>query len=545
MGLTVLEMLNHDFFKDFKVLAGHGGLDNQIQGLTILDAPDGYKWTKGREFVITSGYIFKSCADSLEDFLNSEYFKHISALGLKFDRYSIKMPQELLKIFDENKIPLIYIPTIHPWMEIYNAINVIVMNKTIRQFNIGKIRPMNFSNLTFHARKINAILNAMEYDMKFPSMLYDITNEKVYYSSSMFKEMSKDFRIDDFWNPSFNFSKEVLCDNLKMARYRFYDDKYDKPYSWITIPIVVSDKIRAYFVLMEATGLIDYFDQFAIRLGFMQLQAIYEQILVAQSLGDVGFASFIKKVISGSIRGKENIIEKSLEINIDINCKHYMFVLEQLNHEITLSGYNDTIIANIRKSFNYNEYRHAFVEDNKCLLLFKIDEGLSHNHELDSLHKKVTNFIKRNELDIENVQLSVGFSDVPEYIFEVERSYGRCLKALKIGRYLYPNTNIWMYSQLGAFAWMDIKDDEFELMMKDVKNLYHHNESKELIETLRTYIECNMNYSLTAEKMFLHINTVRKRIEKISDMIDADLNDSISRLKIELILKLFTVTPSQ
>ncbi len=538
MGLTVLEMLNHDFFKEFKVLAGHGGLENQIQGVTILDAPDGYKWTKGREFVMTSGYIFKSNVNSLEDFLNSEFFKHISALGLKFDRYSIKMPLEFLEIFNERNIPLIDIPVIHPWMEIYNATNVIVMNKTIRQFNIGKIKTMNFSNLTFHERKINAILNAMEYDMKFPSMLYDITNEKVYYSSHKFKEMSKDFKIDDFWNPSFNFSKEVLCDNLKMARYRFYDDNYDKPYSWITVPIVVSERIRAYFVLMEATGLIDYFDQFAIRLGFMQLQAIYEQILVAQSLGDVGFASFIKKVISRKVTDKENIIEKCAEINIDVNYKHYMLVVEQLNEKITLSSYNDTIIANVRKSFNYNEYRYASVEDNKCLLLFKIDESLLHNHELETLLKKAKNFTQRIELDIENVQLSLGFSDVPAYIFEAERSYKRCLKALQIGRYLYPNTNIWMYSQLGAFAWMDIKEDEFEMMMKDIKKLYDHNEHKDLIETLRTYIECNMNFSLTAEKMFIHINTVRKRIEKISDMIDVDLNDSISRLKIELILKL-------
>ena len=53
-----------------------------------------------------------------------------------------------------------------------------------------------------------------------------------------------------------------------MIRYRFYDDKYDKPYSWITVPITVGDKIKAYFVVVEATGLIDYFDQFALRIGF-------------------------------------------------------------------------------------------------------------------------------------------------------------------------------------------------------------------------------------------------------------------------------------
>ncbi|HBB28448.1 MAG TPA: PucR family transcriptional regulator, partial [Clostridiales bacterium] len=44
--------------------------------------------------------------------------------------------------------------------------------------------------------------------------------------------------------------------------------------------------------------------------------------------------------------------------------------------------------------------------------------------------------------------------------------------------------------------------------------------------------------SITAEKLFIHINTVRKRIEKINDLINIDLDNSINRLKLELILKL-------
>lgn len=59
MGISVRELLNSDFFKEYKIIGGENGLEKQIQGVAILDAADGFQWCKGREFVISSGYIFK------------------------------------------------------------------------------------------------------------------------------------------------------------------------------------------------------------------------------------------------------------------------------------------------------------------------------------------------------------------------------------------------------------------------------------------------------------------------------------------------------
>lgn len=96
LGITVREMLSYEFFKDYKVLAGHRGLDNQVQGLTVIDAPDGFKWTKGREFVISSGYIFKNNPEYLEDFIKSNETRQNAAFGIKIGRYLKEIPQEIL-----------------------------------------------------------------------------------------------------------------------------------------------------------------------------------------------------------------------------------------------------------------------------------------------------------------------------------------------------------------------------------------------------------------------------------------------------------------
>ena len=41
MGITVRDLLSVEYFRDFKVIAGKRGLNREIQGVTVADAPDG------------------------------------------------------------------------------------------------------------------------------------------------------------------------------------------------------------------------------------------------------------------------------------------------------------------------------------------------------------------------------------------------------------------------------------------------------------------------------------------------------------------------
>lgn len=538
MGLTIREMLTADYFKDFKVLAGRKGLDKQIQGVAILDAPDGFDWTRGREFVVSSGYVFQQNPKLLYDYMLTDNFKKISGMGIKLDRYLGQVPEHIISEFNKYEIPLISIPAEPSWMELMNQLNVLVMNKSIRQFRIGNINPKSFSNLSYQTRKINKILSQMEGEMNFPAMLYDLSSEKAYYSSSAFIELMDDLKTEDFWNPTFEFTEEVLCDNLKMIRYRFFDDKYDRPYSWITVPITAGDTIKAYFIVVEATELIDYFDQFSLRIGFLLLQSLYEQILVAQSIGDVGFEKFITDIISESIQDDETLAKRAFDIGIDINTRYCLVLLRQEELDSHLSGYKNELKEIINSSVSHMEARMAMVDDNSCIFLLPIDERITEKENLELMEKSSQIFKKRIESRIENTNIALAISDVPDTIYGIKRNYSRAKQTIKIGRLLYSDKSYLKYSELGIFAWIDIKEDELDLMLKDIKDLIKNDENKELVDTLRVYLECKMNYSLTAKQLFIHINTVRRRIDEINDLIKFDLEDPMNRLKLEILLKL-------
>lgn len=71
-----------------------------------------------------------------------------------------------------------------------------------------------------------------------------------------------------------------------------------------------------------------------------------------------------------------------------------------------------------------------------------------------------------------------------------------------------------------------------QLLQHDVEN------QTDYIQTLRVYLEQEMNTSRTAEVLFLHRSSVLKRLARITSILDADLEDPDVRLHLRICLRL-------
>ena len=114
MGLTVRELLLAEEMKDIKVLAGDRGLDKEIKGVTIIEAPDIVKFIDGGEVLLTGLYAFRSCTvDEFRTYINELSRKSVSALVLKRGRKveNADTKIELLFTFaQEHNIPVLEVP---------------------------------------------------------------------------------------------------------------------------------------------------------------------------------------------------------------------------------------------------------------------------------------------------------------------------------------------------------------------------------------------------------------------------------------------------
>lgn len=538
LGVTINEMLKTNFFKDFKVLAGEDGLNKEIQGIAIMDAPDGHKWTRGKELIITSGYIYKDREDDLIRYAESKVFNEISGFAIKLRRYIDELPKEFIDICNKKKIPLLSIPIEAPWMTIMNELNVIVMNKTIKEFRIPNIEKSSLSNVPYQELKINKILSQIENEMNFPAMIYDLKSKKAYYSSDNFKKLSyENLKLEDYWAPSFEYTYEILCDNLNITRYRFIDEsKYKKPYSWITIPITVGNEIEAYFVIIEEEGLIDYFDQFILRIGFILVQSSYEQILLAKEFENRGFRKLVYDLIEERLPNKKVVDERAEDIGLDIYRDYYMVIFEGESNGKTFNEISDDVSSAYSNTLSLLGGRMTLMDEDFGLLLIPKDET-GYEDTLKLIEMKSQDMKDRLESKSKGLDIRFGVSDIATSIYDLKEAFNRCKKTIEIGERLYSENHFIKYSDLGVFAWLDIKEDEFDILLEDIRPLLSK-DNQDLLETFKVYLESNMNYSLTAKKLYIHINTVRNRIKEIEDLVDIDIEEPMTRIKLEVILKL-------
>lgn len=543
MGIAVRELLALEYFKDFYVVAGKKGLDREIQGITMLEAPDGFRWSVGKELILSSGYVIAHDPDCIRRAFDDGGLRNSAAFMIKRERYLSQIPQEIIELHDRYEVPLISMPFSVPWMEVMSQINVAVMNRTVRRFRIQRSDTIQASQQTYKVQKIQRILQAVEVEMNFPAFLYDVNERQGYYSSANFKRITENFGLteEDYWNPSRPHSVHTLCDYIQMRRIRLAEQgDPDRPrVSWIQIPIIMNGMIQAYFIVMESRELLDFYDEYAIRIAFLMLQGLYEQVMVAQNVGNIGFENFILYALNSHEDDKEKLMAQASAQGISMSTKYVCVVFRQTNEAVSARSERKAFVEEFRPGNRVGGGRLVFLEENEGALI--LEAGDSVLHRQDGMENLLDGFARKIGLRFPEMRLEFGIYREERPISEIRVCIEKCRKAIELGKRMYSERNSWEYEKLGAFAWLQIPEDELEHSLKKFRDLMKDEKNIEILRTLKVYLANNMNYSVTAEKMYAHINTVRKRIEKANELLEINWNERISLLNLELLLQLLEI----
>ncbi len=78
-----------------------------------------------------------------------------------------------------------------------------------------------------------------------------------------------------------------------------------------------------------------------------------------------------------------------------------------------------------------------------------------------------------------------------------------------------------------------------QMISPGLERLLAHDHSSQIsyVDTLKIYLDNNMNLSKTAEKLFVHRTTLIERIKRIEALLDMDTEDPDERLYLLLLLK--------
>lgn len=526
MKVSDIFTLNSDF-KDFKVLAGRGGLDNEIRNVDIMEVPDGVYWVNPGDLIITTGYCLKNNDTTLENIVQMLVTKEAAGLGIKVGRYIDEIPKKILLLADEYNFPIIFVPITSS----YNSIVRPILNKLVSDENYDFFTLKEFkqelNRLTKHNFNITVITNLISKYIGHDIYLFWENNLNLVNENTNLKALSIKKVISEYTTELLS-SEEVLKIEHNESSYKIF-----KIYG---MNIVIA------FLCVDLKNGKEFTDT--------DMEIIKEVIpfitvyLLSNSnkakLYHKSLEEFFFSIIEGSYLDDElKLREEASYRNIDFNKSRYVWTIDS-----TIKNENDFIRFEKKIVSIFKMYDNIFCHKcyNKNLTFIIENKKLQSNAKLlEPFYEKLVSDLKKSFKDEE---FTVGISKICNSLKYLNLAGEEAYFALKIGKKLKNReSGVYFYDDYMIYHLL-YEISGHPTLSKLYKNTilrlkkYDSENNSELLKTLEVLIECDFSISQTSDKMFIHRNTLYKRVNKINDILESDIDKSENRLILQIALKL-------
>ncbi|MBQ6388501.1 MAG: helix-turn-helix domain-containing protein [Mogibacterium sp.] len=181
---------------------------------------------------------------------------------------------------------------------------------------------------------------------------------------------------------------------------------------------------------------------------------------------------------------------------------------------------------------------YAFIYDDGIICLLNT-EGIEGK---DGAESATFNLAKKLRAFCRQMRLCAGVSGEFSDLFNTRVHFLQAQSALEDGRLLNPDDTLFYFSSY-ALTEMIINSlgglPAEAYFPEGLKALLEHDRKSPVsyLETLRVFLEENLSYTSTAQKLFIHRSTLIDRIERIEREMKIDLKNSEQRLQLEMLLK--------
>lgn len=295
-------------------------------------------------------------------------------------------------------------------------------------------------------------------------------------------------------------------------------------YKEITVPIRHDNFTIARISILECNKTLNDSDLEILKtLG----KLIYPLILLDKNFfvkNDSDFDSIMTYLLTTN-NPNEFLVRNTLSsLNIDDSNNKYLLVLkdgDNVNSKTKLN-YIKQYIDDL-----FSEHI-VFIFENSIIIIFNNKKS----YEKFSKSKEYANFIE----SIKNYTLRVGVSKLFNNFMNLKNAYDQSQKALNIGQVLHTkDVPIYYFDDYVIFNLVSSfiqKEDLNNILDTKLKDLILSN-NNDLYYTLYTYIQYECDSKETSEKLNIHYNTLKYRLQKIENLFNMNLNDEsyLVRLK--------------
>ncbi|UQZ87523.1 Carbohydrate diacid regulator [Paenibacillus konkukensis] len=144
----------------------------------------------------------------------------------------------------------------------------------------------------------------------------------------------------------------------------------------------------------------------------------------------------------------------------------------------------------------------------------------------------------------------VGIGRSYEGLEGIRQGYREAVKAVRLGSKSQAEEGCVYYGDLGVYRLLHPLYHEEELKRLYEETIgplvqYDRMHSGRLAETLSEFFACNGSLADTAEKLYIHVNTIKYRLDKIAQLTGCRVHDAEERLLLHMGLKIYHYLQSE
>ncbi|QKG84735.1 PucR family transcriptional regulator [Kroppenstedtia pulmonis] len=187
---------------------------------------------------------------------------------------------------------------------------------------------------------------------------------------------------------------------------------------------------------------------------------------------------------------------------------------------------------------------------NVNLLGVQLDDGIviiqrrEENVLPSTLARKVAElFIKRYPKRTQKQKITVGIGSHQPDVLTLYKSYQEAKEAIYLGRRASSRTGdtIYEFSAYEPEALLQHLPDDvlsrYVTATLEVLKQYDQENGTELLHTLEIYLNCGRRLREAADKLYVHRNTVKFRINRIEELLGIDLSEGEAAFRLQLALR--------
>lgn len=549
MGITFEKLLTMDLFKDAKILAGSRGLGNRITKVNVMEVPDIIEWVGEGEFLLTTAYSIKDNVNILKELVPKFQQKGVSGLGIKVGRYVNEIPEDVIELADGMSFPIIEVPFYISHTEVISSILTEVMNDQMNM--LIKIENFNkeIMNIMIKGGKLKEIVRKLYENIGNPIAVYEnIYNTSEIICDDNIKEDIENI-IDNYINSNYSDNK----DNIAYKHEAGHEDIIGGNTSErLVFPVVIENVDYGSVFIWLTEKPLSQLDKMlvesyvhVIALDFMKKLSLYN---VESSYR----LEFFEDLLSDNEKRQLEAFERSKNFGFRRDLAYCAAIIrfKELNKSTDNKKENLNLSHEMLRFLVFILNRFQKASEDKFIYVDKSDRvivllGVDPKNDTKSIKNYVNSFFQKvsNELQerYERKEFVIGIGKSCLNYTELYKSYSQAKLIVDNLHHRYMR-NVIDYDDLGIYkilSYEGIQGELEEFCNDTIKPLmdYDRDNNSELIKTLKVYFECDGNMKKISERMFMHYNTIIYRLQKIRDITGVNIENSDSRLNLQIALK--------